>query len=145
MAYRHHTGVFDPKFKKNQQRRDLEDMLGEWYGEEFAASEITCRTDPPCKLGDMLDAILQDKLNDQTMQLIELREKWDSIIGTPLNKFTRMVNIRDAVMTVEVSHPAFLMELRKKGTTESCIQRIKTHCPALEFDSISFVPAGQIR
>ena len=136
MAYHHNIGVFDPKFKKNRQRRELEDMLGEWYGRDYAASEVTCRTDQVLKLGDLLDAVLEDKLNDQAMLILDLREKWDSVIGPPLNKFIRLVNVKDSTVVVEVSHPAFLMELRKKSTAENCLQRILERYPQLQADSI---------
>ena len=91
----------------------------------------------------LLDAVLEDKLNDQAMLILDLREKWDSVIGPPLNKFIRLVNVKDSTVIVEVSHPAFLMELRKKSTSENCLKRILERYPQLQADSIMFVPAGQ--
>ncbi|MBE6379377.1 MAG: DUF721 domain-containing protein [Lentisphaerae bacterium] len=144
MAYRHQLGVFDPKFKSNQQRRELEDMLGEWYGKEFAASEITSRTNGVRKLSTLLDDLLEKKLNDQTRQLMLLRGEWESLIGPPLNKFLYLVNIQDNELVLEVSHPAFLIELRKKSSAESLLNRIKSRYPDLPADGVKFMPAGQV-
>ena len=142
MAYRHHIGVFDPKYQNNRQRRDLEDMLSEWYGNEFAANEITGRTSEAQKLGDVLDNLLKDKLNDNSMQQLELREKWDSLIGAPLNRYTRFICIKDSVAIVEVSHPAFLMELRRNDTAGAWCKKLQEQFPGLQIEFMQFVPAG---
>lgn len=143
MAYRHQPGVYDPKFKSNRRRRELEDMLQEWYGKEFASSEITARTDQAQKLSTILDTVLEKHINDQTLQLMELRSQWDSLIGPPLNKFVQLASLKDATLFLEVSHPAFLMELRKKNATDSLLERIRSRFPDLEIGQISFVPSGQ--
>lgn len=143
MAYYHSPGVYDPKFKSNQQRREFEDMLGEWYGAKFAATEITCRTDSPKKIDEVLDSLMSEKLNGPAMLTLELQEKWDSLIGPPLNRYTRLATIRDNTAVIEVSHPAFLLELRKKSTQESWLVRLKESCPEAKLDSVQFVPGGQ--
>lgn len=142
MAYRHHVGVYDPKYRSNRQRREMEDMLSEWYGSKFAANEITNRTDEPQKLGDLLQDILEDKLNDAAMMQLELREKWESLIGPPLNRFTRFAAIRENIAIVEVSHPAFLLELRRNKTGELWCKKLQELFPALEIEAMQFVPAG---
>lgn len=142
MAYRHHVGVFDPKYQSNRQRRDMEDMLSEWYGNRFAANEITARTDDVQKLGDLLDDLLKDKLNDESMQQLALREQWESLAGTPLNRYTRFIGIKDGIAIVEVIHPAFLIELRRNGTADLWCRKLREQFPDLQIDSMQFVPSG---
>ena len=143
MAYRHHPGVYDPKYRDNMKRRDLEDLLGEWYGEDFAAAEITARTALPQKLSDVMDSLLADKLNEKALQQLELREKWQTIIGPPLNKFTSFSTVRENIAYVEVSHPAFLVELRRNGMANIWCAKLNELFPQLDIESITFIPAGQ--
>ena len=113
MAYRHHPGVFDPKFKQNNQRRELEDMMSEWYGSRFAAQEITKRTENAVPIADSMDRILEKCLNKNSMQSVTLQENWDKIIGAPLNKFTTLAAVKENKVIVEVKHPAFLADRQK--------------------------------
>ena len=145
MAYRHHSGVYDPKFKVNRERRELEDLLSEWYGREFAESEITCRTDEPSKLSDLLDGVLEKFVDNTAVLTNQLRADFPQMLGSPLNKFAELIMIRENTAIIEVKHPAFLMELRKKGNDQAVLKKIVQACPELEIAEIIFVPAGQYR
>ena len=145
MAYRHHQGVYDPKFKKNSQRRELEDLMSEWYGSRFAALEITKRTDNASPVSESMDKILEKYLNKNSMQSLTLQENWDQIVGAVLNKFTSLAALKDNKVIVEVKHPAFLAELRRQGNDKALLQKIAAACPELEINEIVFVPAGQYR
>ena len=143
MAYRHHRGVYDPKYAANKQRRELEDMLSEWYGSRFAANEITCRTDGPRKLTELLENVLESKLTPGHLQAVKLREEWSEVIGSPLNKYTRFTAVKDGVAFIEVKHSAFLQELRKKEVSASFCNKLQKLCPDLDIQSVCFVPGGQ--
>lgn len=143
MAYRHHTGVYDPKFKLNRERRELEDLLSEWYGSEFAASEITCRTDEPSKLSDLLDGVLEKFVDKKAVLTNQLREKFPEMLGNPLNKFAALVTVKENTAIIEVKHPAFLMELRKPNVSGNLLNKIQAGFPDLEVAELNFVPAGQ--
>ena len=103
MAYRHHQGVYDPKFKKNSQRRELEDLMSEWYGSRFAALEITKRTDNASPVSESMDKILEKYLNKNSMQSLTLQENWAQIVGAVLNKFTSLAALKDNKVIVEPS------------------------------------------
>lgn len=143
MAYRHHQGVYDPKFKKNNQRRELEDLMSEWYGSRFAALEITKRTESASPVSDSMDKILEKYLNKNAMYALRLRENWNEIIGGPLNKFTTLAAVKDNKVIVEVKHPAFLAELRRQGNDKTLLNKISAAVPELETDEVIFVPVGQ--
>lgn len=143
MAYRHHTGVYDPKFKVNRERRELEDLLSEWYGSEFAASEITCRTDEPEKLSNLLDGVLEKFIDRKAVLTNQLREKFPELVGNPLNKFAFLVTIKENTAIIEVKHPAFLIELRKPQVSGDLLVKIQAEFPDLEVTELNFVPAGQ--
>ena len=145
MAYRHHTGVFDPKFKQNSNRRELEELMSEWYGSRFAALEITKRTEEARPLADSLDEVIDRYLTGSSMKNFALQENWQQIIGPPLNQFTALAAVKENKVFVEVKHPAFLMELRKKNNDQAVLKKITQACPELEITEIVFVPAGQYR
>ena len=143
MAYRHNTGFFDPKFKQNRQRREMEEMLGEWYGNKFAATEITSRTDKPRKRAEMLDEVLARHVNDNTVLLMSLKENWSNIIAAPMNRFVKAAGLKDDSLILEVSHPAFLMELRRKIVSEEWKNKINSAVEGLDIKDVIFVPDGQ--
>ena len=143
MAYRHNTGYFDPKFKQNRQRREIEELLGEWYGSKFAATEISSRTEEPRKLADTLEAVLARHINDKTVLLMSLKENWSNIIAAPMNSFVKVAGLKEDSLVLEVSHPAFLMELRRKNISEEWKNKINSAVEGLEIKDIIFVPAGQ--
>ena len=145
MAYRHHPGVFDPKFKNNANRRELEDLMSEWYGSRVAALEITKRTEEVRSIADSLDKVIDKYLTRSSIQNLALQENWSQIIGAPLNQFTSLAAVKDNKIFVEVKHPAFLMELRKKGNDQALLKKIVQACPEIENAEIVFVPAGQYR
>ena len=145
MAYRHHTGVYDPKFKQNSNRRELEELMSEWYGSRFAALEITKCTEEARPAAESMDRILEKCLNKNSMQTLELQENWQQIIGAPLNRFTSLAAVKENKAFVEVKHPAFLMELRQKGNDQAMLKKISQACPDLEIKEMVFVPAGQYR
>ena len=143
MAYQHHTGVYDPKFKTSSERRKLEDLLSEWYGSRAAALEITKRTEEPQLLSGNFDEILKKAFSQSNVQLMEISSNWAKLIGPPLNKFTSPVKIENNTLWVETTHPAFLMELRKPSTVQQWLKRLSAAYENLEFDNITFVMAGQ--
>ena len=145
MAYRHQPGVYDTKFRQNRDRRLMEDMLREWYGSEFAAVEVTNRTEKPVKLADSLENVLAEYLTEKTGFIVQLQEEWNNIIAPPLNKFTAFGTITDSTIYIEVSHPAFMVELRKPDTANVWLKKINSAVPGLKLENAVFVPAGQYR
>ena len=143
MAYRHHSEFYDTKYKENVQRRALEDMLAEWYGKDFAAEEITCRTDEPKPLSALLDKVMQEHLNLAALLTVHINEAWDSLIGPPLNRFAHLSAVKNNTVIVEVSHPAFLMQLRQAGTAEQWLEKLLKAFPELPAEKVVFVPAGR--
>ena len=143
MAYRHVADVYDPKFAGNKRRRDLEDMLGEWYGKEFAETESTAWTEQTCKLADCLDDVVKKHFDQTAALLVALKENWAKIIAPPMNKFVQLYTVRDHKAIIEVMHPAFLMELRKKNTVEEWCKKLNAACPELEINAVEFIPSGQ--
>ena len=145
MAYRHHSEFYDTKYKENIQRRALEDMLAEWYGEKFAAEEITCRTEEPKPLSSLLDKVITEHLNPAVLLTVQINEAWDSLIGPPLNRFARLGAVKNNTVFVEVTHPAFLIQLRQVGTAEQWLEKLQKAFPDLPAEKVVFVPAGSTR
>ncbi|MBR2356844.1 MAG: DUF721 domain-containing protein [Lentisphaeria bacterium] len=143
MGYRHHTGVYDPKYKTSRERREMEDLLSEWYGSRAAAQEITKRTEEPRLLAESLDSLLEQSLSQNNVRLIEMRNNWAKLIGPPLNKFTDPVKLENGTLFVETTHPAFLMELRKPSTVQAWLKRLSAAYEDLEIQDITFAMTGQ--
>ncbi len=143
MPYRHSSGVYDPKFKANRRRRELEDMLGEWYSRKFAAFEVAGHAESARSIGSLVEALVNKRLDDATRTALHIRERWSDLIGPPLNKYALFYTINDGIVIVEVTHPAFLQELRRPGVTAEWCAKLNREFPAAQITGIRFVPVGQ--
>lgn len=134
---------FDPKFRANRKRWQVEAMLGEWYGEEFALERITGFCEEPRPVGELVKKVLRQTLSGEAMLAVTMRERWDSILGAPLNRLTRLGRLEDHCAVIEVAHPAILMELKRSGKDADWCNRLNREFPEAAVASVRFVPASQ--
>lgn len=65
----------------------------------------------PKALGEVLDSLFASRGYGQVRGRTELEAAWESAVGEPACRQTRLGPLRHGVLTVTVSHPALLEEL----------------------------------
>lgn len=130
-----------PRRKLSSREKAVRQLLSDWYGEERASVEMAAYR-PARQLSSELDKIMERMLPPETVRMIEIRNNWNEIAGAQLARIAVPIAIREGVLEVEVSHPAFLMEL-KRGLGEIIIKKINDVFGKTVCKSIRFEPAGK--
>ena len=141
--HRGRSAFFDPKFRANRKRWQVEAMLGEWYGEDFALERITGFTEEPRPVGELVKKLLSEKLTGEARLAMTMRERWHTILGAPLNRLTRLGRLEEHCAVIEVAHPAILMELKRSGKDADWCDLLNRNFPGAAVESVRFVPASQ--
>ena len=137
------SAFFDPKFRANRKRWQVEAMLGEWYGEDCALERITGFTEEPRSVGNVVRKLLSEKLSGEALTAMTLRERWSSILGAPLDRLTRLGRLEEHCAYIEVAHPAILMELKRSGKDADWCRLLNRNFPDSAVESVCFIPASQ--
>ena len=83
-------------------------LLEDWYGEEFAGTEMAAHTDAGEPLSDALDRLIGDFGNDEIACYVRLAQNWRSYCGEALEKYLTPAGIRDGVLTLTIPHSGLL-------------------------------------
>jgi hypothetical protein len=94
-------------------RNERLSLLSDWYGPEFAASEIAGHISQPHLLSDGIRSLMAKLESPESRALRRLREMWPSVAGAWISQMAIPAEWRpDGVLILEVRHSALLRELR---------------------------------
>jgi len=116
-------------------------LLKDWYGHQRAGTEMTNYCPNSDTLGDLLDDIMAKALPPEEIKLLKIKSEWATLAGSELTRFCTPVGIRNGIITVEVSHPAWLRELRGP-VKQMLIDNINRAAGELLCRDLFFVPGG---
>ena len=107
-------------------------LLRDWYGRDFAATEIAAHISQPHSLQEGVRAVMSQLETPEERALRTLRERWPEIAGAWLSRMTVPAEWRDGVLFLEVRHSALLRELRP--SLELLREAVVNHfdCPCTE-------------
>jgi hypothetical protein len=97
--------------KELYERRKRFGMLSDWYGEEYARTEITAHTGKVHSLKDDINKLLGEITTGESTVYIDLTANWQTL-GGAVAKLTTPGGLRDGVLFLEVRHSALLRELQ---------------------------------
>ena len=143
--HRGRSTFFDPKFRANRKRWRVEAMLAEWYGEDFALERITGFAEEARPVGELVKKLLEQKLSEEAMLAVTMRERWHTILGAPLNRLTALGRLEEHCAYIEVAHPAILMELKRSANETDWCALLNRNFPGAAVESVRFVPASPER
>ena len=90
----------------------LKGLYSDWFGNERADLEMERYSVPTQELGDVLTGIMEELQGPELTSALKIQERFDAIMGSPLNKFTAFGGLKFKVVTIEVTHPALREELK---------------------------------
>ena len=97
--------------KELRERRKRFGLLSDWYGEDFARTEIAAHTTAAYDLADDMTALLAEVSTRENTAYIDLAANWSSFVGA----FSRLATpggVKDGVLLLNVRHSALLRELQ---------------------------------
>jgi len=92
-------------------------LLTAWKGKNIAANDIIHHLPEAEPLKNGIDKALKKLVNAEIAFLRKMKDEWSEIAGTQLSKFTFPASFYKGILYVEVSHPAWLMQLGKTEKT----------------------------
>ena len=87
-------------------------LLTDWYGDNFAATEIAAHISHPHPLQAGVRAVMARLETPEERSLRTLRECWPEVAGAWISRMTVPAEWRDGVLFLEVRHSALLRELK---------------------------------
>ncbi|MDD3154623.1 MAG: DciA family protein [Victivallaceae bacterium] len=118
------------------------DLLCAWYGEAFAATEMAAHTQSASELSEVMSELLKKTLTGELYLRMEIERRWPELSGALLGKFGKVVSLEEKVLTVEVRHPALLLECR--DMTDLIRDKINLDFGANACTEVRFVPSGRL-
>lgn len=118
------------------------EVLGDWYGQDRAAREITSKLPEPISLSQSLDKLVNGLVKPADRKLMDVKGNWEALVGPQIAEIAHPVKIFGGVIYVEVVHNAWLREL-KGGTKDLIIKNINKYCGDSFCKDIRFTPAGR--
>ena len=94
-----------------RKHRERFELLREWYGDDFAAVEVTEHVSHPVTLQRSIKALMSGLGSPELLALQQLRLQWPEIAGRDFVRFALPSAWKDGVLTLEVRHSALLREL----------------------------------
>lgn len=117
-------------------------ILKDWYGEERGRAEMLAYCPPAEKIGDLLDEVINKAMTEELGLLFKLKEDWQELVGDQLAKVSSPVAVRDRIVEVEVSHPAWHIEM-KGPVKKNIVKKIHAKYGAELCLDIRIVAAGR--
>ena len=109
------------RYRELAERKKRFGILSDWYGEEYARTEISAHTSKPHLIADDVEAVFSEIKIDETNYYVDLAANWGSIAGA-VSKLATPCGMRDGVLFVSVRHSALVRELQ--SVSELIIKQI---------------------
>ena len=97
--------------KELYERRKQFGLLADWYGEDFAKTEIAAHTNPVHNLNDDIQSLMDEVVSRESNVYMDISANWKSIGGAIAN-LTTPGGLKNNVLFLEVRHSALLRELQ---------------------------------
>ena len=128
--------------KELYERRKRFGLLSDWYGEDYAKTEISAHTFKVHSLGDDINDLLGQITTRENAVFIDLSANWQTL-GGAIAKLTTPGGLRDGVLFLEVRHSALLRELQ--NISEIILPKLNEHYGESVFKEIRLTCANNKR
>ena len=98
---------------ERKSRKDRFGLLSDWYGEDYARTEITAHTVQPYLLNQDLDILVNKFKRDSIRNYLDMVSRWQELVGEALSRMTSPGGMVDGCLALEVRHSALLRELNQ--------------------------------
>lgn len=125
-------------------RNDIIDWLRrDWYGMERGRSEIAARQPAPVPIADALDNAVKSILPKTVVLLGKIRSAWPEIAGAENARRTDPSFLKETILFVEISHPAYRMALDTPRVKKLLLEKLQERFGKVICSEIRFVPSGR--
>ena len=126
-----------------RKHRERFKMLREWYGDDYAAVEVSGHVSQPVTLQRSIESLMSGLGSPELLALQQLRTQWPEIAGCGFSRFALPGEWKDGILTLEVRHSALLRELTP--SLELVRAAVNRHFPDVPCSKIVLTIAGGTR
>ena len=109
------------RYDELAERKKRFGMLSDWYGEEYARTEISAHTKTPHLISLDVEQIFQEIKINETNYYVDLAANWKQIAGA-ISGLATPCGMKDGVLYLSVRHSALVRELN--SVSELLIRQI---------------------
>ncbi len=116
-------------------------LLRDWYGRDYAMTEMAAHTPQAVKIGGVLDGVLARAAGPDAVLTEKLRQAWPELLGPALAPQCGFVRFHGKIAVVEVVHPIWVVELNRMKRLLAA--KMNTALGESRIADIRFIPAGR--
>ncbi|MDD3886533.1 MAG: DciA family protein [Victivallaceae bacterium] len=119
-------------------------MLKDWYGKEYANTEISAHTAKAVSVAELIENQCAEAMGGQTAVWLEISTHWLSIAGAQFARLATPAGLDGGTLLLEVRHPLIIRELA--GSTDLILDRVRSCVKGGRVcTEIKLVPSGRGR
>lgn len=130
---------------KSPLEKSVEELLPEWSGEEEGKAEFLRFRPQAEPMAELLERAASKCVKPWTVKLALLQNSWQEIAGPVIAGKCSVAGVENAIVYVEVRHPAFLRALDSPAMKKTLLEKIHTVLSEEEASQIKFIAAGSFR
>ena len=140
------SDYFSPLSRKRTKRDydPMEKILPDWYGKTLGNNEISSRLPETVQVESAIGEALDKLLPYELATLQKIKSEWEQIAGKQVAAFITPSALYKKTLTLEVSHPAWLMEF-KDSDKKMLLDKISEKLGQNKCTEIKLVPTGKNR
>jgi len=121
------------RLKELKQRRRRFRLLKDWYGTDYASTEMAAHTHQPEAVKEVMDRLLKSIDSPENNLFLQISARWQEIAGPQLSRLTAPQKLEGGCLNLEVRHSALLRELAPSldlilKRVHSCIPGADARC-----------------
>ena len=139
-----------PEYKKHEgtatgrTRRQIAPMLEEWYGEGPESAAALIKYLPgPVSIDTLLERVVKKKIPAYRLLIFRIQSEWKNIAGEAAAKYTRPFCLKDGILDIEVSHPAYRAALAAPSIRAAILKNVCAVIGEDQCRELRFIPAGR--
>ena len=129
--------------RMRRKHRERFGLLREWYGDDFAAVEVTGHVSQPVTLQRSIEALMATVESPEARALRQLRERWSEIAGKDFARFAVPASWANGILTLEVRHSALLRELAP--ALDLIRDAVRRNLPEVACNEVTLTISGGMR
>ena len=117
-----------------------ESLMKAWFGNEMGQLEIEHLQSRERPIGEVMDSLFQSWNQEDRVELRQIIEKWEDIIGAEYARSTRPRRILNQTLEVEVFNQAvrFKLNMVKPMLVKQILERVNS-----SINNVTFITGGQ--
>ena len=123
---------------------ELSSMLNAWHGNSDGRGVLVKFHPEPIVFASAVDKVLAKTIPPWERKLNAIKSAWSDIAGEETARRCRVSHLNNAVLYIEVFHPAYRITLENPKIKAMLLEKIRTLLGDTECRELKFIPCGRM-